>query len=76
LDKVEKLGIFPITRDPAVNQIVVVQTVHRFKGLERAVVILADVDELSPAHLDQVMYVGLTRARVHAIVVHVPAGSG
>ena len=73
MDKVDKVGIFPVTRDPSVAQIVVVQTVHRFKGLERSVVILADVDDLPPAHLDQVMYVGLTRARVHAVEVHVDA---
>ncbi len=65
----------PGTRDPPVAQIVVVQTVHRFKGLERAVVILADLDDLPSAYFDQVMYVGLTRARLHAVVVGGPTGA-
>lgn len=73
LDRGDRIGIFPVTRDPAVAQLVVVQTVHRFKGLERAVVVLVDVDDLSPEHADQVMYVGLTRARGHVVVVRVGA---
>lgn len=71
LDQGDRIGIFPITRDPGVAQIVCVQTIHRFKGLERSVVILADVDGLGEAYLDQVMYVGLTRARGHVVVAGV-----
>jgi hypothetical protein len=72
LDQGKQIGIFPITRDPGVAQIVCVQTIHRFKGLERSVVILADVDGLGEAYLDQLMYVGLTRARGHVVVATEP----
>ncbi len=69
LDAVDRIGAFPVTRDPAAAGFVVVQSVHRFKGLERPVVILADLESLAAPFADQVMYVGLTRARGHVVVV-------
>jgi len=47
-----------------------VSTVHRFKGLERRVVILTEVDEKSPHKLDIVLYVGCSRARTHLVVLY------
>jgi len=47
-----------------------VSTVHGFKGLERRVVILTEVDEKSPHKLDIVLYVGCSRARTHLVVLY------
>ena len=44
-------------------------SVHAFKGLERAVVVLAEVEPLSHAELDTILYVGCSRARVHLVVI-------
>jgi hypothetical protein len=45
-------------------------TIHRFKGLESPVVILAEIDERVPeAQLPGLLYVGATRARTHLVVI-------
>jgi hypothetical protein len=44
-------------------------TVHAFKGLERSVVVLAEIEPLSHAELDTILYVGCSRARVHLVVI-------
>lgn len=44
-------------------------SVHSFKGLERAAVILAEVEPLSHSELDTMLYVGCSRARVHLAVI-------
>jgi hypothetical protein len=45
-------------------------TIHRFKGLESPVVILAEVDSRVPiAQLPGLLYVGATRARTHLVVI-------
>ena len=51
---------------------VLFETIRRFKGLERDVVVLV---ELSPdaQRLDQVLYTGLTRATTHLTVIAPPA---
>ena len=47
-----------------------VSTVHRFKGLEAPVVVLAELDgRVSPEDLPGLLYVGATRARSHLVVV-------
>ena len=47
-----------------------VATIHRFKGLEASVVVLAEIDDRIPqGELDQLLYVGATRARTHLVVV-------
>ncbi len=43
-------------------------SIRRFKGLEREVVVLVELDESDP-RLAQLMYVGATRARHHLVVV-------
>ena len=51
-----------------------VSTVHRFKGLEAPVVVLAEIDgRVAPEDLPGLLYVGATRARSHLVVV---AGEG
>ncbi len=45
-------------------------TIHRFKGLEAPVVILAEIDARVPeAQLPGLLYVGATRARTHLVVI-------
>jgi hypothetical protein len=48
---------------------IVWSSVHGFKGLERAAVILAEIEPISHAELDTILYVGCSRARVHLTVV-------
>jgi len=51
---------------------VVFETVRRFKGLEREVVILVEVPETA-GRLDALLYVGLTRATTQLVVIAPPA---
>ena len=45
-------------------------TIHRFKGLESPVVILAELDSrVSAEQLPGLLYVGATRARTHLVVI-------
>jgi hypothetical protein len=44
-------------------------TIYSYKGLESAVVILTELHALRPDIRDQLVYVGLSRARHHAIVI-------
>ena len=44
-------------------------TIRRFKGLERPVVVLVELGGVDPAKLDQLLYVGVSRARQHLVVI-------
>ncbi|MEP7378012.1 MAG: ATP-binding domain-containing protein [Chloroflexota bacterium] len=44
-------------------------SIRRFKGLEREVIVLVELDE-SDRRFTQQMYVGATRARQHLVVAH------
>ncbi len=47
-----------------------VATIHRYKGLESAVVVLAEIDSrIAEADLAALLYVGATRARSHLVIV-------
>jgi hypothetical protein len=48
---------------------VLIGTIQGFKGLERPVVVLAELDERSQDRLAQLLYVGGSRARNHLIVL-------
>lgn len=48
---------------------VLLETIHSFKGLERRVVILTDIDQISARNREELLYVGITRARTHLAVV-------
>ena len=72
----ESIGAFPIstewTEDPHTIR---AESIHRFKGLERRVVILIELeailesDRMSEPRKRELLYVGLTRARGHVIVL-------
>jgi superfamily I DNA/RNA helicase len=51
---------------------VVFETVRRFKGLEREVVVLVEVPDAA-VRLDELLYVGLTRATTQLVVIAPPA---
>ncbi len=44
-------------------------SVFKYKGLENAVVILTELDKAREDIRDQVIYVGLSRARHHVVVI-------
>ena len=59
--------------DDAPNQpleTILFQSIRRFKGLEREVVVIVEVDQDVP-RLDHLLYVGATRAREHLVVMGV-----
>lgn len=46
-----------------------VSSVHRFKGLESRVVVLAGLEDNDPSWLDPLLYVACSRARAHLVIV-------
>jgi superfamily I DNA/RNA helicase len=65
-----QLGSVGLTANQQVEpKKVLLQTIHGFKGLERRVVVLADVDHVPPSIREELFYVGITRARAHLAVV-------
>jgi hypothetical protein len=65
-----KVGQFVLTTNysPPSGHIQV-SSVHCFKGLERRVVILAEIDRFASPDLDRVLYVGCSRARTHLLLL-------
>ncbi len=51
------------------NMSVRVCSIYQFKGLESAVIILTELDKLREGIAHQLIYVGLSRARSHAIII-------
>jgi hypothetical protein len=67
----DQIGSFTLTWDPAsdIQNAIHVTTIYRFKGLESAVVILTELEKRRDDAGDALIYVGLSRARHHAIVI-------
>lgn len=66
-----KLGNFTLSdRSTAKPTDIMVTTIQRFKGLERKVVIITELDPSIRYDLDMLMYIGCSRARTHLIVLH------
>jgi hypothetical protein len=67
----DQLGRFILTWNPesTMQDAILVSTIYRFKGLECAVVILTELGQRREAIGDQLIYVGLSRARHHAVVI-------
>ncbi len=60
------------THGPVGRQEVRLTTIHSFKGLESPVVVMTELDHLarrSATHRQHLLYVGLSRARSHLIVI-------
>lgn len=65
------LGMFTISAVPSTERYTVQATsVYRFKGLERRVIILTEIDQRTVFNSDMVMYVGCSRARTHLLILH------
>ena len=64
----ESLGLAADTAPAQPPRTIAIETIHRFKGLEREVVVLA---ELRPddERIGKLLYVGATRAKHHLVVV-------
>jgi hypothetical protein len=50
------------------SDVVLCETIRRFKGLERPVVVLVELDA-ADSRLDRLLYVGASRARQHLVVI-------
>ena len=57
------------------GDVVLFETIRRFKGLEREVVILCELP-VEGARLDQLLYTGLTRATTYLVIVTPPELAG
>lgn len=65
------LGQFRLSPTPSTERNVVQSTsVFLFKGLEKRIVILAEIDNRTTYHSNILMYVGCSRARTHLIILH------
>jgi len=67
----DQLGNFVLTwhMDTEMRDAIRVSSIYRYKGLESAVVILTELDLRREDVGDSLIYVGLSRARHHAIVI-------
>lgn len=67
----EVLGNFVLTWDMHTDMKMSINicSIYSFKGLERAVVILSELDKVKPDIARQLLYVGLSRARHHVVVL-------
>lgn len=65
-----QLGNFRLVesvKNPEID--ILVSSIHRFKGLESKVVIIANIHTLQAEWLDQVFYVGASRARIYLVLL-------
>jgi hypothetical protein len=63
-----QIGTFAVTTDQEAEPgKVLLDTIHSFKGLERPVVVLVELEDVLAN--DELVYVGLTRARAHLVLV-------
>lgn len=67
----DQLGNFVLTwqLDTEMPMAARICTIYSYKGLESPVVILTELDKLHADKQDQLVYVGLSRARHHAIII-------
>lgn len=64
-----KLGNFLLTwESPKNNNEIECSTIHSFKGLEKTVVFLVEVNLLNTNEMNNLLYIGTSRARNHLIV--------
>lgn len=54
--------------NPIHNQISV-STIHGFKGLEKPVIILTEIERIKPSNYDELLYIASSRAKDHLIVI-------
>ena len=71
-DEGDSKGLAPEDVPPEPDDVVLFESVGRFKGLERPVIVLVELPE-ERVRLDELLYVGLTRATTELIVIAPPA---
>ena len=65
-----RVGKYTLTTGyPPPLECVQVSSIHAFKGLERRIVILVEIDRYASPDLDRVLYVGCSRARTHLLLL-------
>ena len=64
-----KIGNLALSWDSGRSGVVACRTIHWFKGLESPIVILAECDRAHPDTRDALLYVAMTRACNHLIVL-------
>jgi superfamily I DNA/RNA helicase len=64
-----RLGPCTLTEDVAKRTGILFSSIRAFKGLESPVVLLCELEDLDDATRDQQLYVGLSRASNHCVVV-------
>jgi UvrD-like helicase C-terminal domain/Nuclease-related domain/AAA domain len=70
LARLSRLANWPVNDfENAGPQEIARSTIHAFKGLERSVVILADIDTRDAAEADNLLYVGMSRARTRLFLL-------
>ena len=71
-DEGNSKGLAPEDVPPEPDDVVLFESVGRFKGLERPVIVLVELPE-ERVRLDELLYVGLTRATTELVVIAPPA---
>ena len=71
-DRGRSKGLPPEEVPDEPDDVVLFETIRRFKGLEREVIILVELPD-SGERLDELLYVGLTRATTHIVAIAPPA---
>ena len=71
-DAGESLGLAPEDVPDEPTDVVLYESIRRFKGLEREVIVLVELPE-EGERLDELLYVGLTRATTQLVVIAPPA---
>jgi len=60
-------------RTKARGRKVLFSSIRAFKGLESSVVVLCELEDLASDSMDAQLYVGMSRARNHCVIVAPPA---
>jgi superfamily I DNA/RNA helicase len=77
LSRLSRLANWPVNDfEKAGPQEIARSTIHAFKGMERSVVILADIDTRDAAEADNLLYVGMSRARTRLFLLCSKATQG
>jgi len=63
------LGVADADIPQAPPDVVLCESIRRFRGLERAVVVLLEVPRDDPGRLDRLLYIGMSRAREHLVLI-------
>ena len=64
---VERLGVYRCDVPSTLTGVIGLDTIRRFKGLDSRVVILCELESVLDS--PDLLYVGITRARVHLVVL-------